>query len=727
MKNQKKNLLLRLLIILSFQNLAAQEIVRTSNPNGWILKTNNSAYQMVVSNDNKVKQVFYGAIEQADFQQKNTTWTDFDEVPVRGGTPFKTPIVEILFSNEARDLDIFFDSYEIIEDGGISLLKIIQKDRHYPLEIISFFKVYKEYDIIEKWITITNKDDKNSFLIENLLSGGFALPHDNYIQTSLVGDHMNEFQIEQSPITVGTKVISSKAFKTNQLAPWFMLANSFANDSHGDVWYGTIHYSGNWSFYFDKSFSGRLQVAGGINFWDTNWTLLPGQSFTTPKISFGYSGKGSDMASLNLSGYVKQHILPLNFRNEIRPVLYNSWEATYYDVNENQQIELANIAKEIGVELFVMDDGWFKERTDGRSQSGLGNFDVDTNKFPNGLKPLIDHVHGLGMKFGLWVEPENVNPNSDVYREHPEWIFQYPNYDTNKFRKSLNLANEDAYNHLLNSLTVLLKENNIDFIKWDQNNYLLDPGWVNAPNGLEREVRLRHVNNIYRLLEELRKRFPDVLFETCASGGGRVDLGILSRMDQAWVSDNTDPLDRLFIQHGYAKMLPANTMVSWVTSMTRNNPVTLEYRFDVSMMGVLGIGANITKWNDQEKKIATKKIEQYKNIRPIIQKGDYYSLASPFEINRTAAQYISLDNDSCLVFCFNLAHYLKGSQIIDRIPKNIQLKNLDVDAMYTVMDYSANKQIGTFRGGFLMKVGLKWPLENRSFNSKILLLIKVKE
>ncbi|HMR18413.1 MAG TPA: alpha-galactosidase, partial [Sphingobacterium sp.] len=577
-------------------------------------------------------------------------------------------------------------------------------------------------DIIDKWLEVRNVGKKDKILVENLLSGGIALPHDQYTLTHVAGRHMNEFQLQVEPVNPGLKTVQQKEFKSNSTAPWFMVGTAETTDVSGPVWFGSVHYSGNWVLQFDKAFGGILQLLGGINFWDTNWTLNPGETFTTPKMSFGYSHTGADRASLNLAGYTKKHVLPARHREELRPVLYNSWEATYYNVNEKQQMALANVAKDIGVELFVVDDGWFKDRTDGRSQSGLGNFDADKDKFPNGLKPLIDHVHGLGMKFGLWVEPENVNPNSDVYRAHPDWIFQFPNRETNKFRKILNLANEDAYKHLLSALTKLLSEHAIDFIKWDQNNLLSDPGWANAPKGLDREARIRHTANVYRLVEELRARFPKVIFETCASGGGRVDLGMFARMDQAWVSDNTDPIDRLFIQHGYLKMLPSNTMVSWVTSMTRNLPVSLDYRFDVSMSGVLGIGADITKWDEQEKEVARKKIDLYKKLRPMVQWGDYHSLLSPFKGNRSALQYVLRDKDEGVVFCYNMAKYLTGSQFNDRKTVNrIRLKHLNPDYYYIIKNVNDEKaRDEVYKGDFLMNVGLSWPVKDSAFHSAIL-------
>lgn len=729
----------RILIVLFLSvNIVAkgQDIKKSTDPTGWILQTNNSTYQIILSPENKLSQVFYGSrINEKDISktsswynsvQKPSNWIrNIEEIPVRGDFPFKQPVVEAVFANGVRDLDLVYVSDDIKIENGISTLKIVLRDKYYSLEVIANYRVYAEFDIIEKWISVTNtgKNKKDKLLLENLLSGSIVLPHDNYVLTQLSGYEMNEFQEEQVELSTGLKTIESRAFKSNFQAPWFLVKTNGTTKENGAVWFGAIHYSGNWTLKFDKKFNSTLQILGGINFWDSNWTLSPGQTFTSPKISFGYSREGTDRATINQNNYIRKHILPERYRNEFRPVLYNGWENAHYAINEKQQIELANAAQEIGVEMFVIDDGWFKSRT--ASNSGLGNYEIDKNKFPNGLTPVIDHVHSLGMKFGLWVEPESVSDNADAFVKNPHYTFQFKEREKGRYRKLLNLANEDVYNHLLKSLSKVLYENEIDFIKWDQNSYLSEPGWLNAPTGLEREARIRHTQNVYRLVEELRAKFPKVMFETCASGGGRVDLGMLSRMDQAWVSDNTDPLDRLFIQHGYAQMLPANTMVSWVTSMTRHQPIPLDFRFDVSSGGVLGIGANIAKWTNEEKEIAKRKIEIYKRIRPIVQHGDYYSLYSVHKNNKVSYQYASQDQDTSVVFFFDMFNYLPNNQ--DRRSEGmVKLKGLGNNQRYLVKNSVDDVVIGEFDGAYLMNVGLKFPGENKPFGSWVYILEKVK-
>lgn len=702
-------------------------IQQLTDPNGWIIRTKSSAYQLSISSGKRVTPVFYGPVQQADYNKKNAAWNDrVEEIPVRGAYPFKTPAVEVIYNDNVRDADLEYVNGEVIEVEGRSTLKIVQKDRNYPLQIISYIRVLEEFDILEKWMEVSNTGKKGDITVEKLLSANIVLPTDEYVLTQLSGKELHEFQQYESLLTPGIKIIENKAFKSNFNAPWFLVRpKTSANEENGPAWFGSLHYSGNWQLIFDKTFNAGLQILGGINFWDTELNLKPGDFFQTPKLSVGFVEQGAEGAARNISDYVRKTILPAAHRNDMRPVLFNSWYATTYHLNEEQQLGMAKIAADLGVELFVIDDGWYKGREG--STKGLGDWEVDKKKFPNGLSSLIKGVNDLGMKFGIWVEPECVNLNSDVYRAHPDWILKFPGRRETPYRVFLNLAKEEVYNYLLTSLSKLLSENKIDFIKWDQNTYLADVGWPDAPVSIQKEVRLRFINNLYRLIDELKKRFPNVWLESCASGGGRVDLGMLSRMDQAWTSDNTTAVDRLFIQYGYLGALPANTMVSWVIEKIANQvhqETSLSYKFDVAMSGVLGIGYDIRKWTKDEQAIAKKKIEVYKNIRPVVQQGILYRLVSPFENNRCALQYNSADRDSSVIFCYNMAEYLPGSQLINRESALLKLKGLDPDKKYILQRPGDEKDKGSiYRGDFLMNIGIEWPVKN-SFQSGILIVTK---
>jgi alpha-galactosidase len=570
-------------------------------------------------------------------------------------------------------------------------------------------------------MVVTNTAKKENIRVENLQSGSIALPADQYILTHMAGAPENEFQTQETLLTAGVKTVQNKTFKSIFHMPWFMVRPKSADKENGYAWFGSFHYSGNWVLNFDQTFNGNLQILGGVNYWDTQWTLEPGKPFQTPKFSVGFTKNGSEGAAQSMSAYVRNSVLPPVHRKDLRPVIYNSWFSTFYAVNENQQLALAKIAKEAGVEMFVIDDGWFKGRT--KSDEGLGDWEVDKKKFPNGLGPLIKSINDMGMDFGIWVEPENVVRKSDIYREHPDWALNFPNRKGSNYRLFLNLGKEEVYQYLLRSLTKLLKENNIKFIKWDQNTYLSEPGWSDAPEAMQREVRIRFINNLYRLIDELKSRFPNVWFESCASGGGRVDLGMLSRMDQAWVSDNVDPLDRIFMHYGYLSGLPANTMVSWVTQRLKHQPIPLDFEFDVSMAGVLGIGYDITKWTPGDLEIAKKKVAQYKIIRPLVQQGVVSRLVNPFETNRCAFQYTHADANSSALICYNMAEYLAGSQFITRGSSTLKLKSLKPGVMYRVQKIEdAGTTTGTsYRGDFLMNIGIGWPVKGPN-KSQVLLI-----
>lgn len=711
----------------------------TGQDSGWLIKTKSSAYRLVISNDKRIYPVYYGPLQHADVQNRNALWTQrIEEVPVRGAHPNKTPVLEVIFNDHVRDADLELISSKAIEVNKRPTLKIVQKDRLYPLQLISYIRVLQEYNILEKWIEVVNTGRKGDIKVENLLSGTIQLPNDEYVLTHLSGGELSEFQEYNTLLTPGLKLLESKLFKSSSQMPWFLVRpKTSAEDPKGPAWWGAVHYSGNWKLLFDNTFNASfghpLQISGGINFWDTELTLQPGRTFTTPKFSTGFTNDGWEGSAKDNAAYVRNAILPATHRDVMRPVLFNSWYATTYNIKEQEQLGMAKIAKEIGVELFCLDDGWFKGRI--KSDTALGDWEVDRTKFPNGLGPIIDSIHALGMKFGLWVEPENVVAKSEVYNKHPDWVVDFPGRRKVSGRRFMNLAREDVYQYLFKSLDKILTENKIDFIKWDQNTYLSDPGWVGAQPQLQREIRIKFIENLYRLVEELRKRHPNVLFESCASGGGRVDLGMMSRMDQAWVSDNSTPVDRLFIQYGYLGAMPANTMVSWVIEGIANQQqlnASLDYKFDVAMSGVLGIGYDIRKWNATERETAAKKIALYKQIRHLVQQGDCYRLASPFEHNRAALQYNSSNKDSSVLFCYNMGIYvssgyvksapLRGGQFNDRGSTVLKLKGLNAGRKYRfIKTFDPNDKGVVHTGGFLMDVGIEWPIKN-SFESGIYIL-----
>ena len=708
----KHRLLYLFVGIMIFSIVSAQnKTIKIGNDGkSWDITTRSSGLRLEVSGVGDIRTTYYGNKLNMEIPGGIVA----PEIQLRGGLATHTPMLEVIFPDGVREIELEYKTSEIIEIDGYSTLKIVQNDKFYPMEVTSFIRVLPEYDMIEKWVEVTNTGKKGVIKIENLQSGSVFLPKDAYELTHYSGVWGYEFTPHKTLLTQGVKTIQVKDFKSYGTSSFLLRPEGEDDKYSGKVWFGSLRYSGNWRMDFDKAFAGTVQVVGGMNFWDQEVNLKPQQTFTSPHILFGYTELGVEGVTMNLTSYTREKLLPVSHRNKLRPVLYNSWYATTFNVNEEHQLALAKVAKEIGVEMFVIDDGWFKGRVN--DKAGLGDWTVDKNKFPNGLKPMIEKINAMGLDFGIWIEPEMVNPNSDLYRAHPDWVFHFPNRQRLEGRNQLmlNLAREDVCQYLYKYFHDLLKENNIKFIKWDMNKPLTNPGFPSAPTDEQRAVRIKYVENLYRLVETLRKEFPDVWFENCSSGGGRIDLSMLSRFDFNWVSDNTDPTERIFIQDSYLTLFPANTMISWVTQEDwhRMNP-SLEYKFDVSMAGVLGVGYDITKWDEGQKKIASEKIAQYKAIRETVQKGNVYRIVSPYEENRCVLQYVDDSKRNAVIFAYNMAEYPNNAQENLKRSPVIQLRGLLPDELYRIDDFRE-----TFSGKYLMEIGITLPLRG-SFKSKI--------
>ena len=714
----KKFFIVSLLIVSAIASAQTSSVITGDDNKSWTLQTKTSVYHIKVDNNGKVNMMYFGDKSQ-DISRLNSRLGD--EVTVRGGFSEHTPVVEVVFPDKVRDIELIYDRSEIKQIDGYSTLVIYQKDNFYPLSVTEYLRVLPEYDIIEKWVEIENTGKKGTIKVDNIQSGTFFLPKDFYELTHFAGIWGAEFQPQTTKLTPGLKTLQVKDFRSFGSSSFIIRPEGESDETTGKAWFGSLHYSGNWRVDFEKYPSGILQVTSGINYWDQEIYLKPGQDFKTPKMSIGYTREGMQGVSHNLTTYTREKILPARHRNEIRPVLYNSWYATTFDVNEEHQLALAAIAKEIGVEMFVIDDGWFKGRVN--DKGGLGDWTVDKNKFPDGLQPMIEKINAMGLDFGIWIEPEMVNPNSDLYRAHPDWVFHYPNRKRHEGRNQLilNLAREDVYKYLYDSFYKLLKENNIKFIKWDMNKAMSDPGFPSASTEEQMAVRIKYVENLYRLNESLRKEFPDVWFENCASGGARVDLGIMSRTDFNWASDNTDPVDRIFIQHAYLNLFPANTMISWITHEDwhqLNYP--LEYKFDVCMSGVLGIGYDITKWDDKQKAVAKEKIAQYKDIRETVQFGMHYRLVSPYDNNRSILQFVNKAQTESIIFVYNLGEYPNNA-----IPETQRINKVQLRGLNPAQSYKIDGIEGTFKGDYLMNSGIEFPVRG-AFKSRIFKLQIIK-
>ncbi len=639
------------------------------------------------------------------------------EYPAWGAGIFTETALKVNSPNGDRTLIL---KYEAAHVSG-NLLEIVLKDAAEPLKVHLYYQPFAE-GVIARWSRIENVGS-GTFGIEHAASAELNLPAGKgYTHRWLTGMWAGESQLQSEPLAVGKSVQESRAGSTSLGSnPWFAInkAEETTEDT-GPVWFGELGWSGNWSIATEYTSLYQPRIVAGLNAFDFHWSLAAGESLETPKFYVGYTDRGNGEASRILSQFQLHQILPKRGEPSVpkpRPIIYNSWEATEMNFTADTQAALAERAAKLGVERFVIDDGWFGKRDD--DHAGLGDWYVTPKKFPGGLKPVIDKVHSLGMDFGIWVEPEMVNPDSDLYRQHPEWAMQFPNRQHTEGRNQLmlNLARPDVKEWMFQWLNKLVSENDIAFLKWDYNRIWSEAGWNTAPGSsaahpntdAEKAIYITQVHNLYDVIDRLRAQHPKLEIESCSSGGGRVDLGILQRTDEVWPSDNTDALDRQNIQFGFSQAYSPQIMVAWVTdvpSMDRRL-VPLRYRFLVAMQGSLGIGANLQKFDDDDMALSAKMVTFYKSVRTTVQQGDLYRLASPMQSDESAVEYVAPNKSQAV-----LLTYLHSERLM--LPfGGVRMKGLDPDAMYRVRALDPDRYAGeqTVSGSVLMGAGVAVKLQ----------------
>ena len=699
----------------------------------WVLGTGRTTYVMGLNERGELQTLYWGGKLTSDRDlsaaRSHAEHVSFDssetmtnlEYPGWGGRYYNEPALKVTLASGVRDLVLKYASQEIRGDT----LEIRLKDIQYDLFVKLIYKVFPGEDIICKQAVIENHTPQ-IVTVESAQSGVWYVPEgEGYRLTYLTGRWANETQLIREAIHPGKKVLESRRGNTSHnLNPWFAIdAGGEADEEQGRVWFGALGWSGNWKLVVEETPAAhQVRVTGGYNDFDFSWPLQPGESLGTPPYYGGFTSRGFGEASRLLHRFERDQILPDRAHPEVRPVLYNSWEATTFDVDKAGQKVLAEKAAKLGVELFVMDDGWFGKRND--DHAGLGDWYVNPQKFPHGLQPLIRYVNSLGMDFGLWFEPEMVNPDSDLYRQHPDWAMNFPGRPRSEARNQLvlNLAREDVKEYIFGVLDKILSENKIKYIKWDMNRHFGEPGWPEAPLAEQKEIWVKYVRNVYEIIDRLRARHPSLDIEACSGGGGRVDLGILERVNIVWTSDNTEAFDRLGIQEGFSFAYAPKVMSAWVTDVPNLNgrSTPLAYRFLVAMQGALGIGANLNKWSPEDFALAARMISTYKSIRETVQQGDLYRLCSPREGALTANQYISAHGKQAVLFAF-----LHSQQYVRPLPA-LCLRGLDANALYRVkrLDEKVVEQQPVLSGSFLMQHGLNLDLRG-DYDSTLVILERI--
>ncbi|WP_165945279.1 alpha-galactosidase [Micromonospora sp. KC723] len=649
-------------------------------------------------------------------------------LPVTGGRRWGPAALEVSFG-AVRSVELEFLSAKADDER----LDLSLADRHFPLEVVLSFQIRPDGDVIERWVTIRNTalpdSDLSDITVTRFHSGSWFLPDaDDYRYTGVVGAWAEEFQLRRGPLPVGELTYTSRQGITgHQSNPWIMIDAGTATETEGAVFGLALAWSGSWRLTATRRPEGGVAVAAGFGHEGLRWPLPAGAELVSPRMLGLYCEGGFGAASRAWHDYTRAFVLPAS--DEVRPVLYNSWEATGFTATAQGQLSLARTAAALGAELFVVDDGWFARRDD--ATSSLGDWWPHPERFPDGLGVLFEEIRALGMRVGLWVEPESVSPDSELYRAHPDWVLRmdHRRHDTKRDQLVLNFARPEVRDWALDWLSRLVAELGIDYLKWDVNRPFTQPGWPERSADQDL-LWIDHTRNVYRVMDILRARRPALRIETCSGGGGRVDLGVLHHVDQAWPSDNTDAKDRQTAQHGFSQLYPAAVMGAWVTDSPNPNTqrdMPLRYRFHVAMAGVLGIGADIGRWTPEELTEARSLIDAYKQIRRTVQHGRQYRLGGIPGAERSAVQYILGDEVAVLVY--NPLGNAKSG------PRRLKLAGLDPDATYEVVAGGSATSVhgrlshrSRWYGSVLMSAGVRpaaWEPIGADYRSDLVVLHRI--
>lgn len=686
-----------------------------------LLRTPGSVYALRIGADGSPRHVYWGPVvdvgelggwrSPADSSFEGEAAAD--ELAVESGARFGPAGLRVRFGDGVRGAQWTFAGHDVVEaDGGGGVLRLRLRDRVYPLAVELVYRVRAGSDVIERWTEVshTGGADSAAIVVERCDSAAWTVPkRADYRLGHLVGGWASETQLQRERLAVAETVLCSRRGLTSHHAnPWLTLDAGDATESGGQVWSAALAWSGSWRIAVQRDPVGRVTFTGGFGHEALSIRLEPGERVTTPVFAGLFTSDGFGGASRAWHEYVRRHVLP--HPEEDRPVVYNSWEATGFDVTEAGQLELARLAARAGVELFVLDDGWFGARRDDRA--GLGDWTPRPDAFPRGLRPLSDEVRRLGMRFGLWVEPEMVNADSALYRAHPEWVVHAPTRQATELRNQLmlNVGRPDVAAWLYRTLDRIVREYAVDFLKWDANRVVTEAGWPGHAD--PDRLWIDHVRNVYDIMDRLRAEHPGLRIEGCAGGGGRVDLGILARTDQVWTSDNTDPVDRIGIQAGFGQLYPAAAMGAWVTDSP--NPMTsretpLRFRFHVAMAGALGIGGNLAEWSQEELEEAARLVAEYKAVRPLVQRGIAYRLQSSDGV--AGLHYAAPDDVEHAILVW------RPTMRFGHEPAPVRLPGVREDATYQDLFWGA-----TYSGRLLRERGLELGLPAGDYASRLIRL-----
>lgn len=701
------------------------------------ITTAQHAIALQVGNDLRVSTIYFGKKlnDTSEYRLVHSMYKrgdDYSGILNSAYTPAGSrnlvePAIEVTHANGNTSLDLQYVSHAIDKiNDNVSVTSILLKDPAYALEVTLFYKIFYNENVVEQWSVIHNKE-KGIVTMQKFASANLYITAKDYWLKQFHGDWAKEMQPEETRLTHGIKVLDSKLGTRAHLyqPPTFMVSlDKPATEEEGSVLLGQLEWSGNFKIDLEVDPLNNLRLIAGINSFASAYDLKPNQEFETPAFVFTFSEHGTGEASRQLHRWARNY--KLNNGNGSRMTLLNNWESTFFDFNEPVLADLLKDTKKLGVDVFLLDDGWFGNkypRNDDRA--GLGDWQENKLKLPNGIGYLVKEAEKNGVKFGIWVEPEMVNPKSELYEKHPEWVIKQPNREEHLYRNQLvlDLSNPAVQNFVFSILDNLFTKNpGLAFIKWDCNAVIYNA--YSSVLNKQSQLYVDYVKGLYIVLDRVRAKYPKVEMMLCSGGGGRVDYGALKYFNEFWLSDNTDPLERIFIQYDYSYFYPAISHSNHVTDWGKQ---PLKYRIDVAMMGKLGFDIVVSKLSPADLQFAQNSVKTYDSIKSIIWKGDLFRLADPHENQFASLLYVNESKDTAVMF-----NYLTANRYGNGTLSPIKLMGLHGAKKYTVREiniypgtHSALLPNSTYSGDYLMTIGFN-PGINSNRTSIVLEIAEVR-
>ena len=678
-----------------------------ASPAPIIVETQHVSVVLTVGENHKLYQTYLGSklADAADYGRLPNR----HEAYVTAGTDnLFEPAIRLLHPDGNPSLALVFADKQISKkDDNVTETTIRLRDPQYPVEVVLHFAAFFREDVIKTWTEIWHRE-KKPVVLTSYASAMLHFDAREYWLTQFHGDWAEEAQQQESRLTSGIKVIDTKlGTRANwyQTPAFFLGLDQAATETSGDVLAGTLGWTGNFRLAFELDNQNALRVSAGINPYASEYRLPANQTFITPEFIFTYSGQGKGQASRNLHRWARRYgVLD---GTQPRLTLLNNWESTFFNFNEQKLDTIIGDAAKLGVDLFLLDDGWFSNKYPRNSdQVGLGDWQASKLKLPHGIGHLVQTASKEGVKFGIWVEPEMVNPKSELYEQHSDWVLKLPNRPEDYYRGQLvlDMTNPKVQDFVFKTIDEQFSQG-VAYIKWDCNRMITN---AYSPYLKKNQTNLYvdYVHGLYKVLDRVRQKYPHVPMMLCSGGGSRTDYGGLKYFTEFWPSDNTDALERIYIQWGYSNFFPSNTLASHVTNWNRAH--SLKFRTDVAMMGKLGYDLEVAQLTPAELQFSQQAVQDYKRLSPIIWQGDLFRLRSPYESNQVALMYATEKQEHAVVFGYNLL-----TRFLETVLP-VKLQGLDPARRYKLTEINlmpgqkselaANGQ--TYSGDYLMKVGV---------------------